>query len=315
MDASMDALEFLDPFARLLESACPPEANRSIEAGQDWQGAWAEIAQSGFLDALVPEEQGGAGLSLAGATPLFALIGARAVALPIAETMIARGLLSNAGLSAPDGPIVLATDRAPTQLALVATHALTGEPGTPELIAIVSPEPTGAFHDLNSIIVGATPGLRPLAAILRAQLIAGALAELLNMTASYANERSQFGKPIGRQQAVQQQLAVLAEQAAAARMAAAIGARGGLSPSEGDAATAKYVASRAAVIAAGIAHAVHGAIGISEEFQLQRLTRQLRSWRLSAGSEGYWAERQGANLRRNLGKNDSLARLAVGLSG
>jgi acyl-CoA dehydrogenase len=40
---------------------------------------------------------------------------------------------------------------------------------------------------------------------------------------------------------------------------------------------------------AAIAHAVHGAIGISEEYDLQLLTRRLHGWRLADGSEGYWA--------------------------
>ena len=45
---------------------------------------------------------------------------------------------------------------------------------------------------------------------------------------------------------------------------------------------------------ADIAHAVHGAIGVTEEFDLQLYTRRLREWRLAAGSESYWHERIGA---------------------
>jgi acyl-CoA dehydrogenase len=56
-----------------------------------------------------------------------------------------------------------------------------------------------------------------------------------------------------------------------------------------DAAIAKHGASLAAGQVAAIAHAVHGAIGISEEYDLQLLTRRLHGWRLADGSEGHWA--------------------------
>jgi acyl-CoA dehydrogenase len=42
------------------------------------------------------------------------------------------------------------------------------------------------------------------------------------------------------------------------------------------------------VLVASIAHAVHGAIGITEEYDLQLLTRRLHEWRMAHGSEAYW---------------------------
>lgn len=47
--------------------------------------------------------------------------------------------------------------------------------------------------------------------------------------------------------------------------------------------------SAAAVQIANIAHAVHGAIGISAEYDLQLFTRRLHLWRLADGSESWWA--------------------------
>ena len=58
--------------------------------------------------------------------------------------------------------------------------------------------------------------LYALGAALRTNQIAGALARALEITVRYAGERVQFGRPIGKFQAVQQNLAVLAGQAAAA---------------------------------------------------------------------------------------------------
>jgi acyl-CoA dehydrogenase len=136
-------------------------------------------------------------------------------------------------------------------------------------------------------------GLRPIQAVLDAARMAGAAARLLDMTVAYANERVQFGKPIGRQQAIQQQLAVMAEKMVMMRMAARIGTGCGGWPGLAAAATAKSVASAAAVEVAAIAHAVHGAIGISEEHDLQLYTGRLHEWRIASGSEGYWRRRLG----------------------
>lgn len=88
-------------------------------------------------------------------------------------------------------------------------------------------------------------GLRPIAATLRTAAIAGAADRLLQMTVSYANQRVQFGKPIGKQQAIQHQLAVMAEQTVLARIAAQTGLASGVPPSLAAAATAKQVTSSA----------------------------------------------------------------------
>ncbi len=292
----MDMSELIDPFARLIEDVCTPAAIRAIEEGGDTQAMWDAFTESGFLDALVAEDAGGAGLSLAEAAPLIALLGAKAVPLPVGDTMVARALLATAGLDAPEGPIVLATGAGPVPFGAVAAHVLSGSPEA-LVVSDAALRSTGVHHDVDAFVVGLEgSALRPVAAVLRALLISGAAGRVLEMTVEYANERSQFGKPIGKQQAVQQQLSVLAEQAVAARIAAAIGARAGLMPRARDAAIAKHGASLAAGQVAAIAHAVHGAIGISEEYDLQLLTRRLHGWRLADGSESYWAGVLG-NLR------------------
>ena len=285
----MDMSELIDPFARLIEDICTPAAIREIEQGGDSAAMWNAFVESGFLDALVAEESGGAGLSLSDAAPLIALLGRHAVPLPVGDTMIARALLAAAGVEAPEGPIAIATGAGAVPFAAFAAHILSGTPDAPVLTP-ANAEPTGVPHDGDAYARGLNgAALRPIAAVLRAQLISGAAGRVMEMTVAYANERVQFGKPIGKQQAVQQQLSVLAEQAVAARIAAAIGVRAGLQPKLADAAIAKHGASLAAGQVAAIAHAVHGAIGISEEYDLQLLTRRLHGWRLADGSESYWA--------------------------
>jgi acyl-CoA dehydrogenase len=300
--------DFLEPFVRLLQDVAPIAVVRETEGGGDTVAMWSKIAESGFLDALVPGTAGGFGLTLAQVEPLLQALGRHLTPVPVAETMVARVLLAQAGIALPDGPIVLATSSAAQiPFAAVAKYVLAdnGE----ALLLIPASETTITPLGLRSTLSGRiewqdgagtkcprpADGLRPIAAVLRAAMIAGTIDGLLDMTVAYANDRVQFGKPIGRQQAVQQQLAVMAEYAVSARIAAQLGCGRGFPPPSIVAATAKYGASAAVMPAATIAHAVHGAIGISEEYDLQLSTRRLYEWRLADGSESYWANVIGAS--------------------
>jgi acyl-CoA dehydrogenase len=81
----------------------------------------------------------------------------------------------------------------------------------------------------------------------------------------------------------------MAEHVAAASIAAeAAFATDASAPPLLAAAIAKSRTSEATVLVASIAHAVHGAIGVTEEFDLQLLTRRLHEWRMAHGSEAYW---------------------------
>jgi acyl-CoA dehydrogenase len=149
------------------------------------------------------------------------------------------------------------------------------------------------------------PGVSALAAgaTLRAAQLAGGIGRVLDLAVQYAGERKQFGKAIGKFQAIQQQLAVLGELAVAGAMAAELAcdtAGPVLDPMR--VACAKARTSEAAVAAAAIAHAVHGAIGVTEEHDLQLYTRRLWAWRLDFGSETYWS---GVVGRRVLGADSS----------
>lgn len=311
--------EFLEPFERMIEDLSPPATVRAIEAGESADAVWDGIAGSGFLDALVPEDRGGADLPLAGVCALWQALGRHAVPLPVGETMIARALLPDA----PEGPIALATVGTAGETIVpfgrVARDILLETPRGLHWIK-ADGEPIGVFGS-TALRVCADPGdaiapvpvggLRAIAAILRAALIAGAADRLTAMTAVYANERIQFGKPIGKQQALQQQMAVMAEDMVACRIASQIGCAGGLPPGLAAAATAKSITSSAAARLAATAHAVHGAIGISEEFDLQLYTRRLHEWRLADGSESYWNRLLGAARLADDGGSVDYVRTAV----
>jgi acyl-CoA dehydrogenase len=134
-------------------------------------------------------------------------------------------------------------------------------------------------------------------ALLRTGQIAGALDHALELSVGYTRERQQFGRPLAQFQAIQQQLAVLAEETAAAGMAAAAAFK---AMDRGDAgfeiAAAKLRANRAARTSTGIAHQVHGAMGFTAEYALHHLTRRLWAWQTEAGNERFWGERLGAQI-------------------
>jgi acetyl-CoA C-acetyltransferase len=133
-----------------------------------------------------------------------------------------------------------------------------------------------------------------------AAAIAGALERVLDLSVRYANDRRQFGRAIGQFQAVQQELAVVAEQAGSAAVAARMGcAAAGLVPEPLLAAMAKLRASEAALRVATLAHAVHGAIGITEEHVLGVFTTRLHEWRAAGGGERACAEHIGRALLRS----------------
>ena len=143
---------------------------------------------------------------------------------------------------------------------------------------------------------------RRVGATLRAQQIAGALESVLDQSLRYAGERSQFGRPIAKFQAVQHNLAVLAGEAAAAGAAAdaAASAIARFGPGDDRAfravAAAKIRAGEAAGNGAAIAHQVHGAIGFTREYSLQQRTRRLWSWRDDFGPEAQWADELGRRV-------------------
>ena len=131
--------------------------------------------------------------------------------------------------------------------------------------------------------------LRRWGAVLRTQQIAGGLGKVLAMTIAHAQERVQFGKPIGRFQAIQHNLALAAGETAAASAAADLAieaATNGLDALPISA--AKGRASEAAGKVAAIAQQIHGAIGITREHALHFYTTRLLSWRDEFGNEAEW---------------------------
>lgn len=302
---------FAEAIEDILRDRCTPAVVRAIEQGGDAASLWQSFAEAGFLELLRREEEGGAGLPLPELYAVVAQFGRYATPLPLAEAIGARALV-DPGVSLPEGPLTLAPAllrkadgslHAPlVPFGTVADHVLAADGDKLVLLSCADARrlPTGIAHSQSATLVwsdhggaerlaGDAAALAPLAAAVYAAMLAGAMTRVFDMTLQYCNERSQFGRTLGKFQALQHQLAVMAELVAAAGIAAetAFQAESRV-PRLLPAAMAKSRASEAAPEVANIAHALHGAIGVTEEYDLQLLTRRLHEMRIAHGAESHW---------------------------
>ena len=295
----------------LLIEECSPSRLRLYEKGDSVEPFWGKISSLGFADVALSEADGGAGLSLADIGQLIALLGKYLVPIPLADTIIARALLKGAGQDIPDGLIVLATSASSENietgqilLASVAHYALIECPDG-IVLTTITPDNLVSYGDCRTLssslritenqtrlIDKFSLPLQVVSAALRSAEMTGMLSKMLEMSVQYTNERVQFTKKIGRFQAVQQQLAVLAEECSALHMASTLAFMGPDLTVLWTSA-AKMRAGSAGTKAISIAHAVHGAMGFSEEYDLQLYTRRVIECRFIAGSEAFWAAELG----------------------
>lgn len=303
---------YSDALEAVLRDHCTPAVVRDIERGGSASALWQVLQDSGFADSLRAD----AGLGLRDALPMLRVMGQYALPVPLAQTMFARAVLDAVGADIPDAPIALATlDDASRALVADGTTATWFLVQHGDQAALIHRDhanvaPTGVHGDLavwlakdaasvpaSSAFAWPAGTLRTIGAALHAALMAGAIARVFDITLQYANDRAQFGRHIGKFQAIQHQISVMAQHVAAAGMAAQMACDvDGWQPARMLAAIGKFNASEAVTAVTGIAHAVHGAIGVTEEYDLQLYTRRLHAWRMADGSERYWAREIGAAM-------------------
>jgi acyl-CoA dehydrogenase len=339
--------------ARIFADLADPQTiNRARDT--NWKAPlWRALSEAGLPLAWVSEVQGGA--TLADGFAILGVAGRYAVPMPLPETLIAGWLLARAGIEAPTGAMTVAPARPRDCITLNADGSLSGlSRGIPfakdcEHIAVAATSNKGATIALVKIgdcrvnesqnLAGessdtvsfertkpirsapAPAGFDPSALMLmgataRSVQAAGALEAILSLSVRYANERVAFERPIGKFQAVQQNLARLAGETAAALAAAGSAADTiAHAPAFDDtvlleAASAKIRTGEAAAEGAAIAHQVHGALGFTNEHILHRYTLRLLSWRDDFGGESYWAAALG-NLVARRGVNQFWPMLAA----
>jgi acyl-CoA dehydrogenase len=301
-------------------------------AGTGFDAAlWKTLEDTGLARLTLPGDAGGSEGTFADTAVVLAAAGAHAARVPLVETdLLAGWLLHSAGITVPSGPLTAVAGelelagsrvrgvlrRVPWARAAAGIVVL-----APEHVVLLGPERVTVTDGVNlaeeprdtvvvegevaPTAVAALPGgvaeeLRLRAAFGRAQLLAGAARGALASAVRYAGERVQFGRPIGRFQAIQQQLAlaaaeVAAASAAASAAAAVVTAGGFAAPASRFAVgAAKARTGEAAGAVARIAHQVHGAIGFTREHDLRLVTTRLWAWRDEDGSDAEWNAEIGA---------------------
>jgi acyl-CoA dehydrogenase len=321
--------------------ADPQTVNRAKDDG--WKALlWHAMEEAGLTRAWVPDELGGSGVSLSEGFEIIAAAGRVALAVPLVETLGAGWLLAQAGLAAPAGPLTVAPIGPKETITFgrdgtlhgralavpfareaghIAVLALDGNPAV-AIVAMADCRVDEGHNLAGDTSAGvAFDGVQPLAwaplppsfdrhalslmgATMRSVQIAGALEAILALSVAYANERVAFERRIGKFQAVQQNLARLAGETAAAL--AVSGSAADAIAQTGDfdmavlleVASAKIRCAEAATEGAAIAHQVFGAIGFTKEHILHRFTLRMLGWRDDFGNESTWAAKLGSDIAR-----------------
>jgi acyl-CoA dehydrogenase len=216
----------LDTASRLFAAHCGKAVLDKAEAGEFPSALWRAIDDAGLATALVPEERGGPGIGVAEALAMLRVAGRHAAPVPFAETLLAGWLLGSAGLDIPEGPLSIAPVNHRDALSLERrgggwrltgtaqrvpwggqVKAVVGLAGT--MVARIDagvagvtadrnlagePRDTLVFEvDLPAGAVGETKVTRDvlftMGAAARTLQIAGALAHVLEITTSYAQQR------------------------------------------------------------------------------------------------------------------------------
>jgi acyl-CoA dehydrogenase len=329
MSSAEQRVMLADTLNRLLRDS----ATTRSRIAEGWNDAlWQQLDAMGLPLLRVPEDAGGIGGEWEDAEVVAQALGAHAVALPVAETMLARALAAHAKLEVPDGVAGLATSSVGTlerhrDAGWRFTGSLHGVPWGRDLDRVVAvveqeggacvvvlPAKTAEVREgrnlageprdklsFDRVVAQVAPCDTATArrlvydgALMRVGQIAGALESVLARSVDFARDRVQFGKPIASFQAVQQQLAVFGSEVAAVGCAARAAFR---SAARGDAsfeiAAAKLRANLAIDTGTAIAHQVHGAIGFTHEYELRHYTQRLWSWRSEFGNDRHWSETLG----------------------
>ncbi len=232
--------------------------NRDKKA--EWKAPlWQALTENGLPLSWVPEDCGGSGTSLAEGFGVLSAAGRFAIAVPLAETMLAGWLLSQANIASPEGEMTVAPASPKDRIALNADGTLSGRARSipfakaAKHIAVLASGPSGpsialvdaaacrieaglnlasdasdtvTFTNVSPIAMKPAPqnfdqtSLMLMGAVTRSLQISGALESMLDISVRYSNERVAFEKKISKFQAVQHNLAKLAGETAAAMTAA-----------------------------------------------------------------------------------------------
>jgi len=269
------------------DQAALRDAVRDLLATAKPEAVWDELARMGLFGALVPEADGGLGLSEVDIVPVLIEVGYSAVPHPVAETVLAAPLLAgdprlsdvvggrlkvalaHGDLVAFGGDLVL-VPAAPVRLVVPPSATVQSSVDDTRPLLRVSLPPDGVLS------VDPAGVARRVALATAAQLV-GLGRRMLDLTVSYVSNRRQFGVPVGSFQAVKHHLAdalLKLEFAAPAVLAA------GATLTQQGVSMAAVLSAEAATDTARAAIQCHGAMGYTVEYELHRFAK--RAWALAA---------------------------------
>jgi acyl-CoA dehydrogenase len=244
---------------RIFSDLADAQTINSDKAGSWKAPLWQALTEAGLPLAWVSEDLGGSGASLAEGFGVLSAAGRFAIAVPLAETMLAGWLLAQCKTASPDGEMTVIPASPKDRIALNADGSLSGRArGVPfakeakhfavlahgnggTSIALVDAgkcrieaclnlgydhSDTVTLDKVQPVIIKPAPkgfdqdALMLMGALARSLQIAGALQSMLGISVRYSNERVAFEKKISKFQAVQHNLARLAGESAAALAAA-----------------------------------------------------------------------------------------------
>ncbi|HST82092.1 MAG TPA: acyl-CoA dehydrogenase family protein [Kineosporiaceae bacterium] len=314
---SQDQLALAEGVGAVLDDRCPPSVVRSVWNGEQEpaQQLWLRLADIGLLGALVPEADGGLGLTELDIVLCLEESGRAAVPVPLVETAVVAARLLAGSPQAERLPAVVDGELR-VSVALDGSGllpwsgfwnwALVGDGKAVYLVP--APEcpvepvsavdrarpmaelvgmPVEAWPSADRYLLSDDPRRIALArqsgTLATAAQLIGLAERMLSMTVHYVKQRQQFGVPIGSFQALKHALAnaLLAVEMARPLVHAAAWAHVQDTTSAGrDVAAAKIRAGEAAGRVARTALQCHGGMGYTQESDLHLWLK--RTWALQA---------------------------------
>ena len=307
-----------DTVREVLQRECPPDVVRSVWEGDETPATsvWATLADTGVIGMAASEGAGGMGMREVDSVLLFEELGYSALPGPFVDTMaVGIPLLETIGTEAQRTTWL---DRLTTGAAraVVAweSQGIVAHSGAADVLLVrrdgrsycvpwgdvrtVAQPSVDRARQTVSIELDVDETFRmqddadseaawrlaeERATVATAAQLVGLSRRMLDLTVAYAKDRTQFGKPIGAQQAVKHRLAdalIRQEFARPLVYRAAWSLATGQSTADVDVSLAKAAANDAAKFVAKQALQVHGAIGYTIEYDLHMWMK--RAWALAA---------------------------------
>ena len=303
--------------------------NLAADAG-DTGSVWGQVCELGLAGIGMPEDKGGSGGSLADLVVVVRELARAGLSTPIVEASTSSYAVDAAAgesfetiVVAPDLDVssnavtanltqVPFADRA-TGLVIVTASSVVTVPLAGESVTVEPSHDIADLPDARVNLAGASvahisrgPGAAQVIdrlALTRSAALLGTAWGAYELTRKYVMEREQFGAPLVKIPAVSTTLAQMAVRTRFAQSAldrATAACADAHTPALhrfGAVSAARISAATAATLVARTSHQLHGAVGITAEYDLHRYTSKLWALRDADQSEFAYCRRLGARVR------------------